>query len=73
MQKLPSKVWVTDVLSTPRKAGPVESRLEAAGSSSIPEDPRTAWRVRGRVGFGGVGGVETDTLEDGMAGPRGQR
>lgn len=73
VQKLPSKVWVTGVLSTPRKAGPVESRLEAASSSSIREDPRTAWLVQGKVGFGDVGGVETDTLEDGKAGPTGQR
>lgn len=71
-------MWVTGVLSTPRKAGPVESRLEAASSSLIRQDPRTDWLVQGRagqgrVGFGGVGTVETDTLEDGKAGPRGQR
>lgn len=73
MQKLPSKMWVTGVLNTPRKAGPVESGLEAASSSLIREDPRTDWLVQGREGFGGVGGVETETLEDGKAGPRGQR
>lgn len=44
VQKLPSKVWVTGVLSTLRKAGPVESRWEEAGSCSIREDPRTDWQ-----------------------------